>query len=240
MLTLDLAPIDAHGIYATPTGLLRGEGRLHPEAVVALRAVEGFDSFIFSGLFRTAEQSLVAMRSKVGVQPPGYSAHNFGLAVDIALDDYDVPGTEHRGLPSKPGTLTRLGIQYGELLARMAAQGWHCHRRDRRVGGEAWHFNWLGSYATEALAMTLEVNPRTWEAAAEFVIWRRYGAWLVLNTVDVQTALQHLHLYKGDLDGQFGPRSREALAAFQRAWQLPDTGLPDARSQRVLAVVAAS
>lgn len=36
---------------------------------------------------RTPQGSLDAMRSERGVQPPGFSAHNYGLALDLTIDE---------------------------------------------------------------------------------------------------------------------------------------------------------
>lgn len=239
MLTLALTQVSARGIYATKDGKLPPRwARLHPEAAAALQRVEGFESFVFSDMFRTPEQSLQAAREKRGVQPPGYSAHNFGLAVDLALEDFAVPGVADGG--TRAGTLSQLKVSYPELCARLAVEGWHCHRRDGKLGAEAWHFNWLGPHVGVALALALVENPRTWADAAEHAIQAWYGPALVCTETEAQTALAALGLYRGELDGRFGPRSREALRAFQRTWALRETGLLDARTQRTLCVVTAS
>ena len=43
----------------------------------------------------------------------------------------------------------------------------------------------------------------------------------------LQQVLQAQHLYVGSIDGDFGPRSRVALANFQRIAGLSASGLPD-------------
>lgn len=239
MLKLQLAHVPLRGIYKTKDGLLPPRwSRLHPEAAAALIRVQGADDLVYSDAFRSPEQSLQAAREKRGVQPPGYSAHNFGLAVDLALDDYVPPGSE-RDAAMRPGTLSRLGCGYPELCTRLAAEGWYCHRRDGKRGAESWHFNWLGPHSATALALAVPENPRTWADAAEHAVRAWYGAQLALDVRAAQEALAFIRLYRGEVDGLFGPRTREAVRAFQRAWALPETGTLTDRTQRVLAVVTA-
>lgn len=48
------------------------------------------------------------------------------------------------------------------------------------------------------------------------------------SPLSTQTILAHLGYYKGKLDGEIGPQSREAIEAAQRAEGLPQTGAMDA------------
>jgi peptidoglycan hydrolase-like protein with peptidoglycan-binding domain len=44
----------------------------------------------------------------------------------------------------------------------------------------------------------------------------------------VQAALQQRGLYDSAVDGTFGPKTAEAIVAFQKSKSIPETGLPDA------------
>lgn len=51
---------------------------------------------------------------------------------------------------------------------------------------------------------------------------------LYLETIRrMQQQLESLDLYEGDVDGQFGPALREAIAAYQRSIDFNPTGFPD-------------
>jgi hypothetical protein len=201
---------------------------LHPEAAASLARIEEMHpaGLVLSDVYRSAEASLAAVRAGRGAQAPGFSAHNYGLAVDL-----DVGRVLQRGL---------VAVDYQGLLDFMASHGWHCHRRDGRRGHEDWHFNFLGAGAAAHLARTSPSILRrgTWSRAAESRIVELYGAQLALSGVEVQAALKALGFYRGALDGALGPLSREAVAAFQRAWGVKEDGAGP-RTQRTLAYVAA-
>jgi hypothetical protein len=187
----------------------------------------------FSDIFRSAEASLAAMKTKRGVQPPAFSAHNFGLAVDVDVDGV----LSEDGKTRLPGTLKRMGWKYPDLLAFMEEGGWYCHRRDGGRGSEDWHFNYLGSDPERAAACLEGLETSGWSKAAERSIVARFAAQLVLDPEQQQRALAKLRLYSGDFDGDLGPISREAQNAFCRTW---DISLTDTvRYQRVLAYVSA-
>jgi hypothetical protein len=213
------------GIYpaAKTNGLPDRFRYLEPEAAASLELLQhDFPNLAFSDIFRSPSESLVALRSKAGVQPPGYSGHNFGFSVDVAVDE-----------------ATR-GCSYSELLDRMASSGWHCHRRDRARGPEDWHFNYFG-FATAAdryLVLAHEADPVTWARPIEALIEDRYGPSFRLSISEAQKALAMLRLYIGEIDGVFGPHTREAVIQFQLAWSLP-LGPLDARTIRVLDLVTA-
>lgn len=54
---------------------------------------------------------------------------------------------------------------------------------------------------------------------------------------DMQFKLKRLGLYKGSTDGGFGPRTEQAVRAFQQKHGLPDTGIADAETLDQLAAV---
>lgn len=198
---------------------------LHPEAAGSLlRLVVSHPWLTFTDVFRSPESSLAARRSKRGVQPPGFSAHNFGLAVDLDV-----------------GACLRDGkIRYPELVETMRGGGWHCHRRDLDATAmESWHFNYLGDRAADLLQLAALEIVNTWAHPVEARILELYGDAFAMSDLEVQQALAALRFYLGDLDGTLGPQSREAIGAFQRAWGLPDDGVAGPRTRRVLAVITA-
>lgn len=204
-------------------------------AFVEMVDAYGRDKIRFGSILRGAEDSLAAIQSKQGVQPPGFSGHNFGVSFDVDVEY----------------TLRSLGWSYAELLEAFAAFGWYCYRRDGVRGHEDWHFNYLGlaevprvgpgraapGPAAPILAK-LTAARNTWALGAELAILRRYPEKsFVLTPLEIQTALKRLRLYSGDLDGKFGPLSLQAVSAFCRAWKLSDG--TSGRFQRTLAFVAA-
>lgn len=198
---------------------------LHPAAAASLLELVAKHPWLtFTDVYRSPESSLAARRSKRGVQPPGFSAHNFGLAVDLDL------GACLRG--SK--------LRYAEMTEAMQGGGWYCHRRDLDgTAIEAWHFNHLGADARRYLAEADPQAANTWAWPVEAKIVELYGEAFKLTDLEVQQALAALRFYTGDLDGKLGPISRESIGAFQRAWGLRDDGQAGPRTRRVLAVVSA-
>lgn len=210
------------GIYNTKAGpntLPERFRLLHPEAAYAFVALEqDTGGLVYSDILRSADESLEALRTKAGVQPPGFSGHNFGFSVDIAVD----------------ATLKLRGWTYAQLLERAAQFDWFCHRRDGAVGAgqsESWHFNYLPDRELLALAA------RNWAAPLEALIIARYGNDFLLDARAVQAALAKLRLYTGDVDGLTGPLTMQGLGAFRRAWLLDKA--PADRIYRTLAFVAA-
>lgn len=194
---------------------------LHPRAAASFGIMEKTIPLVYSDIFRSAEASLVAVSTKAGTQPPGYSAHNYGLAVDVAVD----------------AVLMQYGWTYSRLVEELAQFGWYCHRRDGRRGAEDWHFNYLGPSSDTYLSRVDVLTPETWAYAVEARIREFYGEEFTLSNREVQMALMKLRLYKGSVDGIFGPLTLEAAHAFQRAWKL-HVGEIDARTVRTLAYVA--
>lgn len=228
MLHLRLTPL-AHdkviGIYKVGGVAARLPERmryLHPDAARAFGAIEEWA--VISDMFRSPESSLRAVREQRGALPPGFSAHNFGLAIDLDLNE------SRQNLARRIGRPT---VSKAELDEAMESAGWFCHRRDHTNGFEAWHYNALliGAY--------IPASNRTTAPLIEARILELYGA--DLNPVDVecQAALKRLGLYGGAIDGAIGPLSREAVRAFQRTWGLAETGKLEPKTRRTLAYVAA-
>lgn len=211
------------GIYGSPRHLPERMRLLEPEAASALARFERLYGVpTASDCYRSPEASLVARRTKRGVQPPGYSAHNFGLAIDVAVSQ----------------TCVDMGVCYEELCVRFAAFGWYCHRRDGRRGFEDWHFNYLG-VDSRHLGLAERTKARTWGQVVEAKIQDLYGPQMVLSLLQVQEGLKALRLYGGPVDGHMRAQTAEAIKVFQRAWSLEPDGVPGTKTQRVLAVVAA-
>lgn len=188
--------------------------RLHPDAAEAFVALESATGgLVYSDIWRSAEASLEARKSKRGVQRPGFSAHNWGIAFDCAVD----------------ATLKLHDWKYPQLVAACAQHGWYCHRADGARGFEDWHFNWLGAG-----------NKAHGESAALQRVRALYDADLALDAKEVQAGLMRLRMYRGDIDGIIGPRSQEAIEAFARAWLLPTAEWKHTSSmfQQTLAFVA--
>lgn len=223
-LQLHALPGTTKGIYTTqsngPNSLPTRFLFLHPKTAVGFAQLEaGTGGLVYSDILRSAEESLAAMQQKSGVQPPGYSGHNFGFSFDCAVD----------------ATLRLRGWTYSQLLDQLEGYGWYCHRRDGQGGPESWHFNFFGSDSPKYLALAT----KSWSAPLEQLIEDTYGPQFLLSIADAQTALKKLGMLAGDVDGIIGPHTEAAVGAFQRAWLLPDTSDLDPRTMRVLAFVAA-
>jgi hypothetical protein len=233
MLTISLKRIpNVLGIYGTGKGgIPAGDyfppsaALLHPEAADAYMKLqqETGKRLRVSDMFRTPESSLDAMQRKAGVQPPGWSGHNFGFSIDVDVD---------RNL----ATFGMTKAQFDDLMKRY---GWYCHRKDSNRGFEDWHYNYFGTNGAEKPWLDACASSRVTSAGVEARIVATYGSSFTLNSVQIQTLLQKLKLYGGALDGILGPRSRAAILAFERTWKLPEDGNPDPRMMRTLATVAA-
>lgn len=199
---------------------------LHPsaaESFVALEAASG--GLIYTDIFRSADASLAACKSKRGCQRPAYSAHNFGLAFDLDLD----------------ATEKSLKASYKELTDLLKRYGWFCHRRDGAATGmESWHFNFLGETAGDYL-IEATAEHSTWSIPVEKRIAELYGDSFHLANADMQLALTKLKMYSGELDAKIGPLTIAALRAFQRAWGITEDRIEvGGVTQRTLAYCAAT
>jgi len=197
---------------------------LHPLAAASYLA-DLADALVVSDLLRTPESSLEAVRRGRGAQPPGYSLHNFGVALDLDI----APTMKRVGVATKPS-----------LDAWMRERGWWCHRVDGKMAHEAWHYNYLR--AGEQLGhgpVTISPRVRSTAGYGEELIRRLYGAQIEPDDRACQEALARLRIYRGAIDGDVGPLTREAVRVFRRGWGLPDDYRLDARTRRTLALVAA-
>lgn len=190
---------------------------LHPEAAISFLH-DLADQVTVSDVLRSAESSLEAVRSGRGAQPPGYSAHNFGLAIDLDLD----------------ATMLQLGVRRkAELDAFMESHGWFCHRRDHLLKSEAWHYNFL------RVGTVVGAKFKATSGWVEARIVELYGPQLAPNDRMCQEMLRSARLYSGEIDGVLGRLSQESTRVFQRAWNLKPSGVLDKRTRRTLAFVTA-
>lgn len=214
------------GIYGASKDVFPARmAMLHPDAAAAFAAAEkGLGVRLrVSDMFRTAEQSMQARAQKAGVQPPGFSLHNFGIAIDVATD----------------AMLAATKLTKPAFDAKMQEYGWYCHRKDGKRGMEDWHYNFLGVGEASKPFLDACVKSTNTSAAGDAKIMSLYKDGLTLDLKEVQECLAYLKFYSGEIDGQIGPRSKEALMAFQRAWRLQPHGQVDDRTERTLAYVSA-
>lgn len=197
---------------------------LAPDAAIALEAIEkDTDGLIYTEMWRDPMSSLLVRRTKRTSLLPGYSPHNFGLAVDLDVKTI----------------LAEKKIRYEDLLRIMKKRGWVCHRRDGLENEtDSDHFNFLGEYSAKYLTRCT-MDPTTWGNAAELFIWERFGKDFQLELREVQLILTHLRFYTGTITGMKDMYTRESILAFQRAWDLIQSGSPDMTTCRVLAFVTA-
>lgn len=196
--------------------MLSEAAKAYAEAAKAL-------SLRVSDMFRTAEESLRARAQKAGVQPPGFSAHNYGLAIDI-----DTDGVLKANKMTKP-----------QLDKAMESYGWFCHRKDGKRGMEDWHYNFFGVGPAAKPWLDACAKSTVRSSGIEAKIQATFGDQLKLTNEEAQVALAKMKYYSGEIDGIFGGGSKQALMAFQRAWRLPATGTLDAKTERTLAYVSA-
>lgn len=198
---------------------------------------------VVSDMFRSPESSLAAMQKKRGVQPPSFSHHNYGRAIDLDVRE----SYKQSGCRSKR-----------ELDLLMAERGWYCYRGDHGTGrtaqhpyDESWHFDFLGDVPVELRPQYPYRNDRSiaWAAcrARYGVGWRmrtrhlasRIGPEFDQAVRECQLQLRDRGFYHGAVDGIPGPQTRAAVGALQRAWRLPETGKLDPGTVQVLDYVCA-
>jgi hypothetical protein len=209
------------GIYGPKQDTLPSRMRfLAPEAAASYMQFErSAHRLRVSDMWRSAESSLQAGQEKRGVKPPGQSGHNFGFSMDIDVK----------------WLLREYRIGKAELDAQMAQAGWYCHRKDHEIDIECWHYNHFGAYPGRYLDAAKPYGSTA--AGLELLIQDRYGGMFTLTPVEIQTVLQSMRLYSGEIDGDLGPLTRQAIKSFQRAWHLPETGLAGSDTQRLLAFI---
>lgn len=228
-------PIGKH----TPNGMPLRALMVHPEVWPAFQRVA--PRIVITDLTRTAESSLSRMAEKPGlVQPPGWSPHGPGGALDKDTEaSFLLGGFTHR-------------FELDEFLRGHGfPMFWWKSGIDapkpNRPGAETYHNSWLPP--------DLRAPHGRNTAAASEVLMLRWYPWLDVSTWTdkartAQYCLARLGHYHGAIDGAFGPLSRTALAMFQRALQVRswcrkkgvtdfEEGKLDKATARALAFVAA-
>lgn len=195
---------------------------LAPEAADSLVKLEKeTGGLIYVDMWRDPVASLLAKRTRRSPSLPGYCGHNFGLGIDLDVTTY----------------LEEKKIRYEDLLYLMKKRGWYCHRRDGDSSAPGFdHFNFLGDTANQYL-LKCTMDPITWEYPIEERVYERYGKDFQLSLKSVQEKLSKIGFYRGDLTGTADLYTREAVMAFQRAWDMIENGNIDATLCRVLAFV---
>lgn len=223
-----LAAYDVTGVYkigGQPNQMPERARFLHPYAAASwLRDLKQI--LVVSDMLRSAESSLAAVEEGRGAQPPAYSGHNYGFCIDIDVS----------------AAMKKLGFKKKEQLdAWMVERGWWCHRVDHALDSESWHYNYLRLYRDLGITPTdPEISAKVKSTAGylEQLIVAVYGTYLKPDDTTCQFMLQSLKLYSGKIDGAIGPLSKQATAAFQRAWHLSPTGALDDKTRRTLAFVS--
>jgi hypothetical protein len=208
---------------------LKGPARaklLAPEAAVSITVLEKDTDgkLIYNTLWCDATNTLMSKRTRMGIKLPGYDPHNFGLALDLDISVI----------------LDQMKITYEDLLYVMRRRGWYCHRRDGAADQQgSTHFNYIGDNNPDEYLKHASFDPLSWDTPIETRIYEKYITDFQLSPAQVQSALKKLGFYHGDIDGQYDGYNREAIMAFQRAWDLPESGTWNGSLQRALAFVAA-
>jgi hypothetical protein len=209
---------------------VKGEARssyLSQEAAFSLVLVEqDAGGLFYKDMWRDATASLLNRRFRKYDPLPGYDPHNYGISVELDIRT-----------SIKPKKLA-----YEDLIKLMERRNWYCQRRDAPNCGiaEPWatQFNYLGKEHEKYLSKATQAED-TWMSPTEHYIWERYSEYFLLGTIDVQYMLSTIGFYKGKLTGERDPYTREAIMAFQRAWEINQSGMPDMTLCRVLSLVTA-
>jgi hypothetical protein len=199
---------------------------LFPDAAAAIERMAAANRKVrASDVFRSAEGSLAAKATKpTAAKPPSFSAHNFGLAMDI----------DQEALRVRWGKISKKALD--DL---MDSYGWVCHRTDHAIESEGWHYNFLDLPGSVLGAKYRALINQSSADAVEQRIQDLYGSAFILTISEAQSALRDMKFYGGALDGVIGPLTSEAIKAFQRAWALPPSGALTEATQRTLAYVGA-
>ena len=155
---------------------------------------------VLTDMLRSPASSLQARAEKRGVALPGHSGHNFGVSIDVAIEQ----------------TLEASKTTWATFVARMIGAGATPYRANLKPGsGESWHFNLLDLPAQGLPWGTAGADVEAW-------ITGTYGDALYnCSWEDAQRALAHLRLYPSALvDGVPGPRTGSALEVFRRTAKL--------------------
>jgi hypothetical protein len=219
----DAIVIGIYKVAKKPDRLPARMRRLHPEALASYdKIMKASEGLVVSDMYRSPDGSLQANQAGRQALRPGYSSHGYGFAIDIDI----------RKVKKRNQLKTKV-----DLDAFMKGFGWLCHRFDAQLKTEAWHYDFdIGG----RLSALIKKSDKSIQRARERLIQELYSdAWTLTNE-QIQEALKLLGMYSGAIDGILGKLSKEAIAAFQRAWKLDETSTVDAGMRRTLWFVAAN
>lgn len=119
-----------------------------------LKALHDYMPMVYTDMYRDAVGSAKAYETKKGAQKPGFSAHNYGVAIDIAVD----------------ATMKRHKVNYNQLVHTLISFGWTPYQGVSQSGlykreTEDWHFNFIGDYGYRPW------NPGTSQRGQQALAW---------------------------------------------------------------------
>ncbi len=175
---------------------------LAPDAAKVFNA-DMYDKVVVSDMFRSPDSSKAAVAAGRGAAAPGWSAHNYGRAIDIDVRQ----------------TMRNLGLgTKAELDVWMSAHGWWCWREDHVMPAwkprpnEAWHYYWapkgveyIGGGSVQWWNRTMGTDYPPLE-------------WGIPTHEQRQKWLRDAGFYHGEIDGKWGSMSKQAYYAFTVAW----------------------
>lgn len=189
-----------------------------------LKQIHSVIPLVFTDIYRSPASSAEAYARKTGVAKPGYSGHNYGVSVDLAID----------------ATMKRHTMDYNTLCRHMIAFGWTPYQgvtstSTYKRGKEDWHFNFIGDYASTPLGG----SPKP--GSDQMNQWINSNFSFPDDIRSIQEMLTKLRFYQGAIDGEAGPLTIEAIKKFKRAW-LPSTfhtsSKLDETTARIINIVA--
>ncbi len=100
-----------------------------------LKALHDYMPLVYTDMYRSAIGSAQAYETKKGAQKPGYSGHNYGVSIDVAVD----------------ASIKRHKITYNQLVHTLISFGWTPYQGVTQSSlykreTEDWHFNFIGDY----------------------------------------------------------------------------------------------
>ena len=189
-----------------------------------LKQVQEYKPLIYTDIYRSPASSAEAYARKVGVAKPGYSGHNYGISVDVAVE----------------ASMRRHKITYTQLCNIMIVYGWTPYQgkvSSYKRGKEDWHFNFIGEWSYSANDNNNKVKP----GADQVNTWILQNYHFEDDMKYIQVCLKKLKFYQGEIDGLKGPLTSNGIKKFQQAWfpkTLPTTGKLDNLTVRLVNIIA--
>lgn len=165
---------------------------------------------LINDCFRRTQEQVEVLKKKPNLAyKPGTSGHEFGISIDLSTALLRQEATKN-------------GIKYStiDFKADLLRFGWTPSPK------EAWHFNFLEGRAGIQDWVSFKYGA-AWDSADD------------LPAQDLQKALQQLGYYKENVDGQIGPRTIQAVQAFQKDYMLDIDGKVGPSTRKVLLIATA-